>query len=237
MSSNPPPGEAKTQEYEFEQMNLQVGGRIQFITHRTIKPVQHFSTLVGWVKDEYLIVKVPFENGAPISLNDGDKLTIRVFSGVNVCSFSCVVHRVFPRPLFYVHLSFPVSIQGTSLRAAMRVKVDIPAQVTTQGGSASSVFLVNLSVSGALIESPKQLAEGEAQVALSFYLIAQPGNRQVRVNPNATIRNINVVKPATGDKPEVFTYGLQFIDLDPVHYTMLQNLTYEALIADRQKIV
>lgn len=237
MSSNPPPSEAKTQEYEFEQMNLQVGGRIQFITHRTIKPVQHFSTLIGWVKDEYLIVKVPFENGAPISLNDGDKLTIRVFSGVNVCSFSCVVQRVFPRPLFYVHLSFPVSIQGTSLRAAMRVKVDIPAQVTTDGGASSSVFLVNLSVSGALIESPKQLADGEAQVALSFYLIAQPGNRQVRINPNATIRNINVLKPATGDKPEVFTYGVQFIDLDPVHYTMLQNLTYEALIADRQKIV
>lgn len=236
MSSMPPPSEAKTQEFGFEQMNLQVGGRIQFITHRTIKPVQHFSTLIGWVKDEYMIVKVPFENSIPISLNDGDKLTIRVFSGVNVCSFSCVVQRVFPRPLFYVHLSFPVSIQGTSLRAAMRVKVDIPAQLATQAG-ATSVFLVNLSVSGALIESSKQLPDGDAQVGLSFYLIAQPGNRQVRVNPTATIRNINVVKPATSDKQEVFTYGLQFIDLDPVHYTMLQNLTYEALIADRQKIV
>lgn len=236
MSSNPPPSEAKTQEYEFEQMNLQVGGRIQFITHRTIKPVQHFSTIVGWVKDEYLIVKVPFESNAPISINEGDKLTIRVFSGVNVCSFSCMVQRVFPRPLFYAHLTFPRSIQGTSLRAAMRVKVDIPAQVTTQSG-ATSVFLVNLSVSGALIESSKQLPDGDAQVGLSFYLIAQPGNRQVRVNPTATIRNINVVKPATSDKQEVFTYGLQFIDLDPVHYTMLQNLTYEALIADRQKIV
>ena len=235
MSRNPP-NEAKTQEYEFEQMNLQVGGRIQFITHRTIKPIQHFSTIIGWVKDEYLIVKVPFESNAPISINEGDKLTIRVFSGVNVCSFSCMVQRVFPRPLFYAHLTFPRSIQGTSLRAAMRVKVDIPAQVTTPSG-ATSVFLVNLSVSGALIESSKQLPDGDAQVGLSFYLIAQPGNRQVRVNPTATIRNINVVKPATSDKQEVFTYGLQFIDLDPIHYTMLQNLTYEALIADRQKIV
>jgi c-di-GMP-binding flagellar brake protein YcgR len=129
-----------------------------------------------------------------------------------------------------------VSIQGTSLRAAMRVKVDIPAQLTTSAGT-SSVFLVNLSVSGALVESAKPLVEEEGQVGLSFYLIAQPGNRQVRVNPTATIRNINVVKPASGDKPQVFTYGVQFIDLDPVHYTMLQNLTYEALIADRQKIV
>jgi len=230
------PPDAKTQEYEFEQMNLQVGGRIQFITHRTIKPMQHFSTVIGWVKDEYMIVKVPFENGGPIALNDGDKLTIRVFSGVNVCSFSCTVQRIVLRPLYYVHLSFPASIQGTSLRTAMRVKVDIPAQLSWPSGNVS-VFLVNLSVSGALIEAPKKLPEDEPSVGLSFYLIAQPGNRQVRINPNATIRNINAVKPASPDKEEMFTYGVQFVDLDPVHYTMLQNLTYEALIADRQKIV
>jgi c-di-GMP-binding flagellar brake protein YcgR len=205
MSGNPP-SEAKSQEYEFEQMNLQVGGRIQFITHRTIKPVQHFSTLIGWVKDEYMIVKVPFENGSPISVNEGDKLTIRVFSGVNVCSFSCVVQRVFPRPLFYVHLSFPVSIQGTSLRAAMRVKVDITAQVTgSRPGSAPvNCFLVNLSVTGALVESPRKLPPDDEIVTLAFALIAQPDNHEVHVKTRATIKNVNVVKPSP-DKFEVFT--------------------------------
>jgi c-di-GMP-binding flagellar brake protein YcgR len=237
MSSGTSPAEIKPQEYEFEQMNLQVGGRIQFITHRTMKPIQHFSTLIGWVKDEYMIVKVPFENGAPISVNEGDKLTIRVFSGVNVCSFSAIVQRVFGRPLFYAHLSFPSKIQGTSLRTAMRVKVDIPAQLSCESAGSVPVFLVNLSVSGALIESKRQLESDDAKVGLSFTLIAQPGNRQVLVNTHASIRNINVIKPATGDKPEVFTYGVQFVNLDPTHYTLLQNLTYEALIADRQKIV
>lgn len=237
MSSGTSPAGIKPQEYEFEQMNLQVGGRIQFITHRTMKPVQHFSTLIGWVKDEYMIVKVPFENGAPISVTEGDKLTIRVFSGVNVCSFSAIVQRVFGRPLFYAHLSFPSKIQGTSLRTAMRVKVDIPAQLSCESSGSVSVFLVNLSVSGALIESKRQLESDDAKVGLSFTLIAQPGNRQVLVNTHASIRNINVIKPATGNEPEVFTYGVQFVNLDPTHYTLLQNLTYEALIADRQKIV
>ena len=232
-----PPAEIKQQEYEFEQMNLQVGGRIQFITHRTMKPVQHFSTMIGWVKDEYMIVRVPFENGAPIAVNDGDKLTIRVFSGVNVCSFSAIVQRVFGRPLFYAHLSFPQKIQGTSLRTAMRVKVDIPAQLNCDGQGSVNVFLVNLSVSGALIESERQLESDNAKVGLSFTLIAQPGNRQVLVNTQATIRNISTVKTATSSAANVFTYGVQFINLDPTHYTLLQNLTYEALIADRQKIV
>jgi c-di-GMP-binding flagellar brake protein YcgR len=236
MSSSTPPAEAKPQEYEFEQMNLQVGGRIQFITHRTIKPIQHFSTIIGWVKDEYMIVKVPFEGGAPIAVNEGDKLTIRVFSGVNVCSFSAMVQRVFGRPLCYAHLSFPAKIQGTSLRSAMRVRVEIPAQLICRGIS-TSVFLVNLSVSGALIESLGRLETDESTVDLSFTLVAQPGNREVLVNTQATIRNISVTKPATTGKEEVFTYGVQFVDLDPTHYTLLQNLTYEALIADRQKIV
>ncbi|WP_307732456.1 flagellar brake protein [Massilia sp. MB5] len=237
MSSEAAAGEAKTQGYEFEQMNLQVGGRIQFITHRSIKPVQHFSTIIGWLKDEYLIVKVPFENGAPIALHENDKLTIRVFSGVNVCAFPCTVERVFGRPLFYAHLSFPRNIQGTSLRAAMRVKVDIPAQVGCDDGSSLSVFLVNLSVSGALIESKRKLPQDEGVVDLTFTLLSQPGQRQVRIGARALIRNMTMLKPASADAEEVFSYGVQFVDLDPVHYTMLQNLTYEALIADRQKIV
>lgn len=230
--------EQKPQEYEFESMNLQVGGRLQFITHRHIKPVQYFSTLIGYVRDEYLIVRIPTENGTPIGLTEGEKLTIRVFSGVIVCAFACTVERIFGRPLLYAHVSFPDLIQGTSLRAAMRVKVDIPAQITgaRPGSVASNVFLVNLSVTGALIESPRKLPPAEEEVTLQFTLIAQPGNQQVIVTTGASIRNVNVVKPAP-DRAEVFTYGVQFIDLDPTHYTLLQNLTYEAMIADRQKIV
>lgn len=230
--------EAKPQEFEFEAMNLQVGGRLQFITHRAIKPVQHFSTLIGYIRDDYLIVKIPMEGNAPIALSEGEKLTIRVFSGVNVCSFACTVERVFGRPLLYAHLSFPDVIQGTSLRAAMRVKVDIPAQVTALRTDAAplDVFLVNLSVTGALIESARRLPPEDERVSLQFTLLAQPSKHPVIVTTRASIKNVNVVK-ASPEQLEVFTYGVQFIDLDIAHYSLLQNLTYEAMIADRQKIV
>lgn len=228
--------ELKPQEYEFEAMNLQVGGRLQFITHRQVRPVQHFSTLVGWVKDEYLIVRIPMEHGAPIPLVEGERLTIRVFSGVNVCSFACTVERVFARPVLYAHLSFPTSIQGTSLRTAMRVKVEIPAQVTgAHSGAPANCTLVNLSVTGALIEAPRKLPS-EDEVMLQFTLVAPPGNQEVKVHTRAAIRNVNTLERTSGQH-ELLTYGVQFIDLDPVHYTLLQNLTYEALLADRQKIV
>jgi len=237
MTSSTAATEARTQEVEFEQMNLQVGGRIQLITHRTLKPIQHFSMVIGWIKDDYMIVKVPLENSAPVALAEGDKLTIRVFSGVNVCAFSTVVLRVFDRPLLYAHVAFPARIQGTSLRTAMRVKVDIPAQLACAGGIKANVFLVNLSVSGALLESELPLPGGDAKVGLSFTLLAPPDNRQVRVTTYAHVRNSNAIKPATPERPQMHTYGVQFSGLDPAHYTLLQNLTYEAMIADRQKIV
>ncbi len=225
--------ELKPEDYDFETMNLQVGTRLQFITHRRVKPVQHFSSLVGYVKDEYIILKIPMENGAPIALTEGERLTIRVFSGVKVCSFACTVERVFARPLFYVHVSFPTSVQGTSLRTAMRVKVDLPAQLAGSGGS-QACHIVNLSVTGALIQSKRRLPQDDDTLTLQFVLKAPPDDQEVKVNTRASIRNVNVVQAGDG---EVFTYGVQFIDLDPVHYTLLQNMTYEALLADRQKIV
>ncbi|MYN00736.1 flagellar brake protein [Pseudoduganella sp. DS3] len=230
-------GESKLQEYAFEQMNLQVGGRIQLITHRTLRPIQHFSTVIGWVKDEYMIVKIPQENGMPIAISEGDKLTVRVFSGVNVCSFSTVVQRVFLRPLMYAHVSFPNDIQGTSLRAAMRVKVDIPAQMVRDDGQHASVFITNLSVSGALIESAQPLSREGDVVQLDFTLLAPPDDRQVRINTPALIRNASVAQSQKVEGKDVFSYGVQFTGLDPAHFTLLQNLTYEAMLADRQKIV
>jgi c-di-GMP-binding flagellar brake protein YcgR len=229
---------SKPKKLGFEQMHLQVGGRLQFITYRTVKPVQHFSSLIGYVKDEYIIVKTPVENGVPIALDGGEKLTIRVFAGMNVCSFACTVLRVFPRPMLYLHLSFPTLIQGTSLRASMRVKVGMPGQVTGSAPDAQPIAcsLVNISVSGVLVESATPLPSDDELVTLAFNVTGPQGGQEVPVVTKATIRNMNV-SPTSGAQPEVFTYGMQFVDLDAAHYMLLQNLTYEALLEARQKIV
>lgn len=229
--------ELKPQEYEFETLNMQVGVRLQLITHRRLKPVAHFSSLIGYVRDEYLILKIPFEDGVPIGLTEGERVTIRVFSGVNVCSFASTVERIFSRPLFYVHLSFPTSIQGTSLRGAMRVRADLPVRVAGMKVAAPmDCQLANVSVTGARIDSSQPLPPDEDIVDLRFALMVPPDNRETQVRTRASIRNLAVGKPADG-QAEMYSYGVQFIDLDPVHYTLLQNMTYEALLADRGKIV
>jgi c-di-GMP-binding flagellar brake protein YcgR len=226
-------------EFAFESLNMQVGVRLQLMTHRRVKPVPYFSTLIGYVKDEYIIVKIPMENGVPIGLTEGERVTIRVFSGVNVCSFVCSVERVFARPLFYVHLSFPTSIQGTSLRSAMRVKTEIPARVrsTAQPDAVPiDCKLMNISVSGARVDAPVLLPRSEELISIQFTLPMPGLGQEAQVDTLAVIRNVTTEKSPDG-AGEIHAYGVQFVELDPVHYTLLQNMTYEALLADRMKIV
>jgi len=165
-------------------------------------------------------------------------VTIRVFSGVNVCSFVCSVQRAFGRPMLYAHLSFPQSIKGTSLRAAMRVRVDIPAQLsaTWVGEAPLDCLLTNVSVNGARVELATALAREDGEVELAFTLISPANDQDVPVRARAAIRN---AAPLAGgqDEPSGFAYGVQFVGLDPVHFTLLQNLTYEVVLADRQRIV
>jgi len=109
----------------------------------------------------------------------------------------------------------------------MRVKVGMPAQVTGSAPDAQPIQcqLVNISVSGALVESTAPLPSEDELVTLQFGVAALHGEQEVTVTTQATIRNMNV-SPTAGTQSEVFTYGMQFVDLDPAHYMLLQNLTY-----------
>jgi c-di-GMP-binding flagellar brake protein YcgR len=231
--------ELEPHEFAFEAMNMQVGVRLQFITHRRLKPASYFSTLVGYVKDEYIIVRIPTENSTPITLAEGERITIRVFSGVNVCSFTCSVEHVFDRPLSYVHLSFPTAIQGTSLRSAMRVKSEMPARASSTvrpDATPLDCVLTNISVTGARVDSRFALPRDEEVIGLQFTLAIPGSGEEAVVDTLAVIRNRAVEKSAA-DGSEIYSYGVQFTGLDPVHYTLLQNLTYETLLTDRLNIV
>jgi c-di-GMP-binding flagellar brake protein YcgR len=234
------PDATKREMVEFQAMNLQVESRLQLLMHRGLTPVQHFSTLIGYMKDEYLLIKMPVENGAPLLLREGELLTIRVFSGMTVCSFDATVMRAFFHPFFYAHLTFPKVIQGASLRGAMRIKVNMPAEVKTTGSdgtpSNAPVSLGNLSVTGALVESDKPLGEKGDVLHLSFAITTQFDDHEVRVEVRATIQNAQH-KPSAGGQPEKFIYGVQFDELDATHKIMLQNLIYQALVEDRQKLL
>lgn len=84
--------------------------------------------LVGFVRDEYLIVKIPQLGKNLASIREGEQIMVRVFSGLSVGVFNVTVLRIFLHPVYYLHVSFPDDIKGSRLRSAMRVKVDVPCK-------------------------------------------------------------------------------------------------------------
>lgn len=221
----------------FEDLNLQVGMRLQLLTHRSVKPVVHMSALIGYVKDEYMIVRLPTGAAIPINLNVGERITLRTFSGTNVGSFASTVERVFEWPRAYAHIAFPDVINGTSLRTATRVRADIPVLMRGESQPENPIVatLDDVSVSGARIKSSQPLAEGEKIVELEFALPLPPSRAPAPVHTMASIKNLTVADATEDTLP--FHYGVQFVGLEPLHYLLLQNMTYEAMLTQRNRIV
>lgn len=230
--------ESVEQRIDFDSLCLQVGTRLQLEVVRDVKPIQVISSLIGYAYGEYLIVRMPDSRSDPIAFRVGEKITIRLFSGVKVCAFDVTVQRLFDAPLLYMHVSFPQSIRGANLRSAMRVKTTVPSSLRTAAAELQ-VALRNLSVKGALIEAPQKCGEVGEKVHLSFAVpcMGKEGGEVIKVE--AFVRNVSVSSDRAESKAESAAYlcGVEFGSLSQLHQLVLQNFTYEAAFSQRQSIV
>lgn len=216
----------------FDDIKLQVGTRLQIMLKRGARQVIYYTTLIGYVSGEYLLMKIPFENGLSVPMQGGERVALRVFSGMNVFTFVCYVESVFLSPRYYMHLTFPAEIQTTALRKAVRVKVDLPVQIK---GTAECGSITDISVDGAQITAGSALGEADAKIALSFTFQIKPTNQDVLIETSATIRNLHELPTAKKDAPARFSHGVSFDEIDPTEQVMLQNLVYESLLGLQSK--
>jgi c-di-GMP-binding flagellar brake protein YcgR len=122
----------------------------------------------------------------------------------------------------------------------MRVKVGIPAKLSkpqVPDLSDVAVTIENISVGGALLEAPMEIGKEGEEVQLSFHMDSETENNGTDIRTQAIIRNIGTRQPEAQDAAPVHLFGVQFASLDSTQQLMLQNLTYQAVIEDRQKIV
>lgn len=212
----------------FDDIKLQVGTRLQIMLQRGAGQIIHYTTLIGYVSGDYLLVKVPFENGLSVQMQEGEQVTLRTFSGLNVFTFSCSVQSIFLAPRFYMHLSFPQQVQATALRKAVRVKVGLPVQID---GLAENGIITDISVDGAQITTTTVLGEPGAKATLSFTFQIKPTNQEVLIQTDATICSMRALPASKKGGPQRFSHGVLFNDIDQTHQVMLQNLVYESLLA------
>lgn len=210
----------------FTDINLQVGSRFQMSLQQGSKPAIYYTELIGYVDGEYLIVKIPFENGLSIQIQTEDPVVLRILAGVDVYTLTCKVKTIFKAPYYYMHLGFPTDIKSIALRGAVRAKVNLPVTVN---GVAGAGTITDISVTGAAITANSALGEINQEALISFDFPIKPTNQSAHIDTSATIRSIQEVATKKKDAPPKLTHGVSFHELELTSQVMLLNLVYESM--------
>lgn len=221
---------------DFDALKLQAGTHAQVLTHRGLAKAQHISTVIGWDANEYMLIKLPRENGAALSFHEGEKISLRVFSGTAIGTFDTTVIKAMYHPLYCLCLSFPVSMQIKKLRQEMRIKVALDANLVNAKETATThkVKLDNLSATGALVSTAKLIGEIGDGLELAFTLPANGDDETRSLKMKAKIRN---VVSATNVEGQNFMLGMEFVDIDATDQLIVRNCVYKAILETRHNVV
>lgn len=220
---------------EFEDMNLQVGVRLQIMASNATNPTVHYTTLIGFSAGEYLLLKIPQESAA---MHQGDCVIIRVFSGVSVFTFGSTIESVVTAPRAFMLLAFPTTIQKVGLRKAVRVKANLPVKIKSPQDPANFKIatLSDISLSGALVSTARPLGVSGDMIDIEFTLRDQASNRDVTITTTASIRSVQQSAGSTADGATfrtVYSHGINFHDIGATDQVILQNFVYETLLIHR----
>ncbi len=102
--------------YELPRTNLQIGSRLQLIAKRSGQARNYFATLIGYIETEGVLVKTPREHGLTVLFREGEPISVRAFTGLQVYSFETHVSRILVTPFHGLYLGFPRAVTGTRLR-------------------------------------------------------------------------------------------------------------------------
>jgi hypothetical protein len=197
-------------------MDLRIGQTLQLITHGP-QPRKYFTQLIGFVEREFIMLRVPQENGWSVQFNEGALLDVRAFSGVCIYEFQSRLQTLLLNPRNFMLLSCPSSVRQTPFRSHERVKCALPVQVLQaqpDSGDCTGFEFQDISGGGAALVGPRPLGEPGQQLKLqlNFYLAATA--KQERLEMMADIQSLKPLVDATG-QVSGYQHGVRFADIEP----------------------
>jgi c-di-GMP-binding flagellar brake protein YcgR len=221
----------KIEPCNFSEMKLQLGERLELELLDSRDRSRHFTTLVGVIPNESLLVRTPVAKGITLPMGDNERVLIRLFSGTRAFAFETSVLRVCISPSHYLHLAIPLAIQCADIRSAIRIAAGFPATVRKAvdlaAGQPIGVTITNISIGGAHIAGEKDLGPVGSGLHMRFGFHLRPNNYEAHVETVATIQSVT-----PGDKG--YEYGLRFEDLGSAQTILLQNFVYQLIVEEHK---
>ena len=200
-------------------LDLRVGQTVQLITQER-QPRKYYTRLIGYVDQEFVMLRVPVENGWSVVLDEGQLLEVRVFCGVALYEFQCRLQALLLNPRNYMLLSYPEHIRQVRFRSHERVQCALPVRIaqaatsSAQGQPTEGFQFQDLSGSGAALVGPSALgAVGQPiRLQLDFHLAATDTQEQVMLD--AVIQTVQALRNASGHVTG-HHHGLRFDRVEP----------------------
>lgn len=202
---------------KFSDMHFQVGQRVQIILEGPIEHKQ-YTSVIGWVENEFLMLRVPQEDGWIVHLREGMLVEVRLFSGLSIFTFKSRINTLLLNPRNYMLMSFPEEILETPMRAHLRVRTKLPVEILSSdliGHSLGVFHLHDISGGGTSVIGPHKLGEVDSTVTLRFRFDLQSTGRSEEAEMVGNIQNVELVHRAnqSNSHPE-YQHGIRFREPD-----------------------
>jgi hypothetical protein len=223
----------------FEQMQLQIGDRLQLEVLSDAARMHHFTTLIGYVPGLSVLVRTPSVRGDPIAVRDGENVLVRAFSGRSVYAFETTVQRVCLSPLSYLHLAYPKLVRANPIRGAERVRVELRGTAVNlqqdPRGIPVGCSIGDLSLTGAQLECEQSLGDKGSRLQVFFGFKLEPQGYEVKLTPEAEIQSARQ-RSDPERAGEIYSYGIRFGRLHATESLLLQSYIQQVLLTDRSRI-
>lgn len=208
-------------------LDLRIGQTVQLIGHGK-QPTKHYTRLIGHAEPDFLMLRVPVENGWTVTFDEGQAFDVRVFCGVSLYEFETRLQALLLHPRNYMLMGCPSTIRETRLRSHERVQCALPARVLQAPGlsapAPTGVYrFQDLSGSGAALVGPQALGEvGQTvQLELSFALAATGTQEQLVLG--ADIQTVQPLRDAAGQGAG-YVHGIRFHKVEPCVLLLVSEL-------------
>lgn len=207
----------------FDDLALQPGEMLQ--VHSALEVTGDFLPvgLLGYLKNQTLIVTNPIAAGKVVPVKEGTPYNIKGFSGTLHFTFKAKVLKVHAQPYPHMHIEYPKLVYATKIRKALRALVNLPATLYSPlTKKLTPVVLKDLSVGGGQLILPSPIGRKDGKYTLSFMIkLAEDLEEEVRTE--VIVRTLDT-QEARGT--EVHTMGVQFLDLDKEARLLVMTFVY-----------
>lgn len=185
----------------FEATKLFPGATMQIQAFDDPSTSRHEVKFIGFIKDKSLLVTLPHQDGQDMWMRAGRTYVIRGFNGIHAYAFSTQVIRARAHPYSYIHFSWPKKVECQLVRHSLRISITLPAIITMPDGSSKNVTMVDLSISGSMLDAPFELGAVDDRFKIEFTLTFEEST--VSMNLLAIIRNSKQKEDGTGFQIEI----------------------------------